>query len=112
MMRLRGSQLVESVRGRGGGYRLMKQASDISMWDLFLAAEGNLEPVQCISDEACCAFDMSCISKSPWQKIFGSVRQVLEKQSLADLMEDEQPQQHLMCPGAGIRECRAPAGVS
>ena len=56
LMRLRAGGMVESVRGRGGGYRLAKPATAVSLWELFMAAEGSLGPVQCLDGKCKCEF--------------------------------------------------------
>lgn len=42
MIRLRAGKLVESTRGRSGGYRLARPAKDITMWDLFSSVEESM----------------------------------------------------------------------
>jgi Rrf2 family protein len=107
MIRLRKGGLVESVRGRGGGYRLAKDPASISIWDLLLVAEGNLDPVQCLATGEGCGFDISCISHDAWSKIYIAMRQPLEQMMLGDLVLKDLPI-HQLCPAGGIRECKAP----
>lgn len=108
MILLRRGELVASVRGRGGGYKLAKPAHQISMWDLFSTVESAIEPVQCLGEDKPCGFDVSCSSHAAWHQIFSAMRQPLEAMSLQAITAQAVPQ-HQMCPGAGVRECRAPS---
>ena len=107
MIRLRKGGLVESVRGRGGGYRLKRGADDIAVWDVFRVAEGNLDPVQCLSEPLACDFDTACISKSAWELIAAKMRAPLEGMYLSELVGADLAR-HKFCPVGGVRECRAP----
>ena len=43
------AQLVKSVRGAAGGYRLARPASDITVLDVLAVTEGTLAPVSCLA---------------------------------------------------------------
>ena len=45
--KLKKAGLVSSIRGAGGGYRLAKDAEDISVGDILRALEGSLDAVEC-----------------------------------------------------------------
>ncbi len=105
MLRLRKASLVESVRGRGGGYRLAKSADDISVFEIFSAVEESLYPVECMSDAGQCGYEHSCVSMSAWEEIVNAMVQPLKKMSLNHLVQNW-AQVHQMCPMGGIKECR------
>ncbi len=106
MIRLRAGNLVASTRGRSGGYRLARPASQITMWDLFSAVEESIVPVDCISRGSdICDFEQSCLSKNAWVEIFGSIRHSLNGITLASLT-DRWAAEHAACPAGGIQECR------
>ena len=44
MAKLKKAGLVKSIRGAGGGYRLAKDAAEVSVGDVLRALEGDLEP--------------------------------------------------------------------
>lgn len=107
LVRLRRGGLIESVRGRGGGYRLAKSPDAITVWDLLMASEDNLYAVSCLDEtHASCNFEVSCISRSAWQTIFGNVRHTLEAMTLSQMVHNWTAQHHL-CPVGGIKECRS-----
>ena len=49
---LAGAQLVRSVRGASGGYRLARSAEGISLLDVLTITEGSLAPVDYLDDIA------------------------------------------------------------
>jgi Rrf2 family protein len=85
MVKLRSGNLVESTRGRSGGYRLARPANEITMWDLFSSVEESMIPVECISSGSPCDFESSCSSKDAWNTIFVSIKLSLSGISLGTL---------------------------
>jgi len=86
LARLREAGLVESIRGRLGGYRLAKAPHDINAFDIFSAVEGGLEPVQCLSNPESCSVCQVCNSKFAWEQVFSSIQDVLKRQTLAEFV--------------------------
>lgn len=105
LVRLRRDGLVESVRGRTGGYRLGRELQRISMWEIFRAVEDGIYPVECVDEHAGCEFRAACGAKEPWQFIFDNVRRALTQMTLADIagqfLQDEKN-----FATSGVRECR------
>ena len=89
MIKLRGADLVRSVRGRSGGYLLGRASTEITMWDVFYAVEGgNMMPVDCILTSHICDFESSCSSKDAWNTIFGAIKTSLSGIKLSILVEN------------------------
>ena len=51
--KLRRHELVDSVRGPGGGYRLAKETGLISVADIILAVDEPIDATQCAGKENC-----------------------------------------------------------
>ena len=49
LLLLRKSGFLGSMKGKGGGYYLLKEASDIYMTDVMRILEGPIAPVACVS---------------------------------------------------------------
>ena len=83
---------VKSIRGSLGGYILNKSAGDISVGDILRILEGDMYPVECLSDETLGSCGKagceSCVTKPVWQKMYDSINDVLQSFSLADLARD------------------------
>ncbi|MES2744980.1 MAG: Rrf2 family transcriptional regulator [Bdellovibrionota bacterium] len=105
LIRLRRSGLVESVRGRTGGYRIGRDIEQISMWEVFRAVEDGIYPVECVDEHHGCEFMQSCAAVEPWQIIFATLRGCLEGMTLADF---ESKFGGLQKPASveGVKECR------
>lgn len=109
LARLRDNGLVNSLRGRNGGFVLAKPPEEISAWDIFTSAEANVHPVQCL-DNIGCANDTFCGSKGVWEDLFGDFRQSLENKSLMHLVTlwKKTAESVSISHISEIRECRAP----
>ena len=89
--RLAAAGLLESARGTGGGFRLSRPPSAISLADVIEAVEGPIALTSCVSgtrDD--CAIDGSCRVKPHWSVVNGAVRGALAGVSLASLSVLEQ----------------------
>lgn len=106
MIRLRAGKLVQSTRGRSGGYRLARPAEDITMWDLFSSVEESMIPVECIGKGHACDFETSCVSKSAWVDIFGALKQSMGSITLSSLANSWAAEHGAVSQGV-VRECRS-----
>jgi len=90
---LREAGLVDSVRGRAGGYYLTRPAAQISVSEILAALGGQIfESHYCErfpGEEDACVHLGDCSIRSLWGSIEGLVEQVLRRTSLADLMKSE-----------------------
>jgi FeS assembly SUF system regulator len=82
------SGLLLSHRGTKGGYFLAKQSHEISVIDIIAAIEGPMALTECSTDiSGICNLELSCPIKSNQRVINQAVRGVLEKITLADLVQ-------------------------
>jgi Rrf2 family protein len=113
MIKLRAGRLVESTRGRTGGYRLARSPEKITMWDLFTAVEDSMIPVECLASGEACDFETSCSSRESWKKIFVALKSSLSEITLSQLCSDwekERQEKGVMpaiVPNLSVRECRS-----
>ena len=47
-----GKMIIETVHGKGGGYRLCREPDQYTAWEILLLAEGDLAPVSCLQKDA------------------------------------------------------------
>ena len=102
--RLRERGLIESTRGRSGGYKLARPAEDVSVLEIFTAVEDAFEPVQCLDGGTGCLAQHVCSSKDAWGVISSAIRQTLSGIILADITAHRMSLPFDM----GLQECRAP----
>jgi len=81
------SDLIISVQGKNGGYRIDKKLSDISLLDIVKATgEGTVEN-RCFFGYERCPNDEPCAMHDKWTNIVENINDVLKSTSLADLKE-------------------------
>lgn len=93
--RLRKAELVASTRGAHGGYELARAPEAITMAEVVQALEGNLAPMQCLSDPVTSRVlcnheldaDEGCATKLLWTRVQAGVSRALEQTTLAELVE-------------------------
>jgi Rrf2 family protein len=83
--------LVESFRGAGGGCRLAKEPSEISVAQIADAIEGQLYPMFCLepTDHTCFA-DSRCGLQGFWGEVALAIDGVFQRTTVADLAERHQ----------------------
>jgi Rrf2 family cysteine metabolism transcriptional repressor len=91
-MHLQSAGLVEGVKGPGGGYRLLRDPSQIRAGDVVRAVEGPVAVVHCTlpcPDEgpACRRVD-HCVTHHLWKRVSDAVTKVLDSVTLRDLADE------------------------
>lgn len=84
--RLRRDALVESVRGPGGGYRLGREAGNISVGEVIRAVDESVDATRCQGQGDCQAGER-CLTHSLWQGLSDRIGEFLNSISLGELME-------------------------
>ena len=90
LLLLRKSGFLGSKKGKGGGYYLVKEASEIYMVDVMRILEGPIAPVACVSlnyYEKCedCPDESTCSLNVFMRKVRDAHLDVLRSTTLADL---------------------------
>jgi Rrf2 family protein len=90
---LRQAELVESIRGRNGGFVLARAPEDISLADILRVFSPDLFDVEYCNRftgaEESCVHTTSCALRPVWWTLSGMVTKTLEAISLMDLMCEE-----------------------
>ena len=86
--KLRRRNLVDSVRGPGGGYNLARDASRISVADIIRAVEEPLDSTQCGGRENC-QENQRCMTHDLWSQLNETVFGFLDGVKLAALAEKQ-----------------------
>jgi len=88
---LRNGQLVRSVRGRDGGYRLSRPAEEIALADVIRVVDGPLANVRDLSLSQLSYPGAAEGLRDVWMAVRGSLREVLEQVTVADLAANRLP---------------------
>ncbi|MBB1472675.1 MULTISPECIES: SUF system Fe-S cluster assembly regulator [unclassified Luteimonas] len=79
--------LVDAFRGAHGGYRLSRDASDISLIAIVEAMEGPLAMTECSLDDTSCGIASQCGARANWRRINDVVADALRGVSLAQMLD-------------------------
>ena len=84
------SGVIESVRGKGGGIRLARPASEIRLGAVVRQAEGEAAIVECLGDAPQCNLIPACKLKGVLVRAFDALYAVLDEYTLADMVSQPQ----------------------
>lgn len=79
------SGIIESHRGVKGGYRLVREASRISVAEILEILEGPFGMTTCVANPGSCERETVCPTRSNWKKINNTVRNALKKVFLSEM---------------------------
>ena len=81
-------KLIYGLRGKGGGYRLLRSAADYSVGEILEAVDEQLAPVSCLLPEAePCDRKPICPTIAMWKKFDTLTHEFFYGITLADLAE-------------------------
>ncbi len=86
--KLRRHELIQSVRGPGGGYCLARDLRDVTVADIITAVDEPLDATQCGGKENC-HDDQRCMTHDLWATLNKRMYEYLDSVSLGDLVEQQ-----------------------
>ena len=91
LLEIRNAGLIASIRGRSGGYSLIKKPSEISISELLRLIDGPIAPLPCLSRRAyqrCedCADEASCRIRRIFAEVFWSYLLLIDSLTLEDML--------------------------
>ena len=112
--KLRRHQLVSSVRGPGGGYRLARKASDITVADIIFAVNEPLDTTMCGGVGNCrhrlgVGNDYHCMTHDLWASLNEKIVDYLDSVSLQSLVESRNAQEQ---NGQNMKVVQRPVAVA
>lgn len=90
--RLRRQNLVVSVRGPGGGYRLSRGAGEVFIAEVVDAVSESLDTTRC-GNKGDCQKGEKCLTHHLWSDLSDQIHQFLSEISLGDLMKKHEIRQ-------------------
>jgi Rrf2 family protein len=90
LLELRKHGILQSRKGKGGGYMLNRDPKDIPLSDVVRMMDGPFAPVSCVSETAyapCsdCRDEKSCEVRAVMKRVRDSIADIFENTSLADM---------------------------
>jgi len=99
--KLRRNNIVESVRGPGGGYYLARPGNKISIAEIVVAVDEPLDATKCGGKGDCHGENQQCITHDLWMGLNERIYSYLEEISLQQLV-DSNTQRLTKMPGSVI----------
>ncbi|MBW7469604.1 Fe-S cluster assembly transcriptional regulator IscR [Marinobacter sp. M216] len=90
--RLRRQNLVVSIRGPGGGYRLSREAGQVFIAEVVDAVSESLDTTRC-GNKGDCQKGEKCLTHHLWSDLSDQIHQFLSEISLGDLMKKHEIRQ-------------------
>jgi Rrf2 family iron-sulfur cluster assembly transcriptional regulator len=91
--KLRRHEIVESVRGPGGGYNLARRAEEVTVADIIIAVDEPIDATQCGGKENCHGSEHQhgarCMTHDLWATLNEKMVDYLDSVSLKDLVDQQ-----------------------
>ncbi len=89
LWQLRSMGVLKSLRGKDGGYLLVKKSADLSVGELVRAIQGPVFAADCLdaSRGVECALKSSCVLLPVWERGHKAMMDVYDSTSFQDLLE-------------------------
>lgn len=81
--------LVESTRGKSGGYKLTRTPEQYTVGEILRVTEGSLAPVSCLEEEHHCENCGECVTYELWQNVLDAINEVVDSITLSYLVEKQ-----------------------
>ena len=86
------ADVLEGLRGKGGGYRLTRPAEEYNVYEILKLTEGSMAPVSCLEDAAReCERRGMCATLPVWEGLEKVVREYLSGITIQELTKQWQP---------------------
>jgi Rrf2 family protein len=87
--KLRRAGLVESERGRSGGYRLGRAADEITVAEVMMAVEEDVRMTRCAPESGtACLGGERCLTHALWEALGDEIGRFLSRVTLGDILAD------------------------
>ena len=100
--KLRRKQIVESVRGPGGGYYLGKDMRALTVSEIILAVDEPIDATQCGGKENC-HDDQKCITHDLWASLNQRIFDYLGSVTLQQLVDNQRAKESGVTPMHDMR---------
>lgn len=103
LLEVRNVGIIASVRGRHGGYMLIREPRNVSISELLRLIDGPIAPLPCLSRRAyqrCedCSDEQTCRIRKVFAEVFWSYLVLIDSLTLADLVASPQTVESLAVP--------------
>jgi Rrf2 family transcriptional regulator, cysteine metabolism repressor len=106
LLQLKRAGYLRSRKGPQGGYRLSRPPAEISVAEVIRVMDGPLAPIDCVSVTAheVCPKEDGCVLKGLWKETRDAIAAILERTTLADLVDRSRTARRAAAPRKGGRK--------
>jgi Rrf2 family protein len=101
---LKSAGLVNSSRGRNGGYSLARRPEEISMYAILSPLEDSINFVHCTGSEVGCDRIEQCVTRAVWVELKFATERILKSHTLDTLVARWEMMSNASRPGEIIGE--------
>ena len=103
--------LLQTVRGRNGGVRLGRSATDISLWDVVQITEDGFALAECFEEGAStCPLIDHCLLTKALKEAMAAFTDVLKRHTIADISANRGELARLLAIEPGVEPLKLAAG--
>lgn len=84
--KLKKANIVSSVKGPGGGYKLITSSDQITIDHIIDAMDENLKMTRCSKDKNCRKNGINCQTHNLWKGLSKQIREYFARISVADII--------------------------
>lgn len=100
--KLRRRNIVDSVRGPGGGYCIARDMSQLTVADIILAVDEPIDATQCAGKENC-KDEEKCLTHDLWMNLNARIFDYLESVTLRQLVDNQRARDAGIAPVHDMR---------
>ncbi|WP_296007992.1 Rrf2 family transcriptional regulator, partial [uncultured Alistipes sp.] len=94
LLSLKNIGMLNSTRGKSGGYYLLKDPREVILFDVVICFEGSVSMLACVCEDQympCefCKDEDNCPIRKPFSEIYRHIIDVLRRTTLADLVKEQ-----------------------
>lgn len=87
LQKLLKADIVESIRGAGGGFRLKRPPSEINLHEVVVAIDGTMALNRCVDDPSSCELNPECVVHPIWVDVSRELEAILKDKDFRALAE-------------------------
>ncbi len=81
------ADILKSVRGANGGYKLAKDITEVTLYDVIVAIEGGAAITECTKTESLCSQEKDCDTRTGWQQVNDDIKNILLNMTIKRMVE-------------------------
>ena len=94
LLTLKNRGMLNSTRGKSGGYYLLKDPREVALFDVVICFEGSVSMLACVCEDQympCefCKDEDNCPIRKPFSEIYRHIIDVLRRTTLANLVKEQ-----------------------